>query len=174
MPGCELDCSFVYGPPETVPRYTKYPATVEVLAVQLRVTECWIGCVPVPDNETVAGEFVALLTNETVPEALPLVCGVNVIVTFWLAPAAIVIGRVVPVRLNPDPVKLATDTLTDDVPVFESFTVWLDVFPISTLPNATVVGDALSKYVGAAVAVPDRLTTGAELVALLAMVIVPL
>ena len=121
-----------------------------------------------------AGEFVALLTNETVPEALPLVCGANVMVTFWLAPAAIAIGRVDPMRLKPDPVKFAADTEIDDVPVFESLTVWFAVFPISTLPKATLVGDALSKNVGAAVAVPDKLTTGAVLLALLAIVIVPL
>jgi hypothetical protein len=114
-----------------------------------------------------------LLTNDTVPDALPLVCGVNVIVTFWLAPAAIASGSVVPVRLNPDPVKLAADTETDEVPVFESFTVWFAEFPTNTLPNATLVGDALNKYVGAAVPVPDKLTTGAVLLALLAMVILP-
>ena len=103
-----------------------------------------------------AVEFVALLTNETVPEALPVVCGANVMVTFWLAPAAIAIGKVDPVRLKPDPVKFAADTEIDDVPVLESFTVWFEVFPIRTLPKATLVGDALSRNVGAAVAVPER------------------
>jgi hypothetical protein len=112
--------------------------------------------------------------NETVPAALPLACGVNVNVTFWFAPAAIVIGSVDPAMLKPDPVKFAAETVTADVPVFESFTVWFAALPNSTLPNATVVGDALNKNVGAAVAVPERLTTGAVLLALLAIVIVPL
>ena len=107
------------------------------------------------------------------PDALPLACGVNVTVTFWLAPAAIASGNVDPVRLKPDPVKLAADTETDEVPVFESFTVWLAEFPSSTLPKATLVGEALSKYVGAAVPVPDKLITGAVMLALLAIVTVP-
>ena len=34
-----------------------------------------------------------------------------------------VTGNVVPVRLNPDPVKFAAETLTEDVPVLESWTV---------------------------------------------------
>jgi hypothetical protein len=31
---------FVYGPPVTVPRYTLYPETVDVLAIQFDVAEC--------------------------------------------------------------------------------------------------------------------------------------
>jgi hypothetical protein len=42
-----------------------------------------------------------------------------------------------------------------------------------TLPKATLVGEALSRYVLDAVAEPDRVTTGALFDALLAMVIVP-
>ena len=67
------------------------------------------------------------------------------IVTFWLAPAAIASGSVDPVRLKPDPVKLAADTETDEVPVFESFTVWFAEFPSNTLPKLTLAGDALNR-----------------------------
>jgi hypothetical protein len=84
-----------------------------------------------------------------------------------------VIGSVDPVSVKPDPVKFAAETVTEDVPVFESFTVWFAEFPSNTLPNVTLVGVALSRYVGVPVAVPDKLTTGAVLLALLAMVIVP-
>jgi hypothetical protein len=129
--------------------------------------------VPFPDSETTAGELVALLTKDTVPVALPLAWGVNVIVTFWLLPPAIVIGGAEPVRLNPVPVKFAAETVTEDVPVFESFTAWFVEFPTRTLPKVIVVGDALNRYVGAAVPVPDKLITGAVLLALLAIVIVP-
>ena len=93
--------------------------------------------------------------------------------TFWLAPAAIVSGSVVPVKPKPDPVKFAAETLTEDVPVLESLTVCVDVFPTKMLPKETVVGDALNKYVGAAVALPERLIAGAVLLALLVTVIVP-
>ena len=57
-----------------------YPITSEdVLAAQERET-LWIGVgVPVPLNESTA-EFEALLAKETVPEAAPMACGVNVTV----------------------------------------------------------------------------------------------
>jgi hypothetical protein len=48
------------------------------------------------------------------------------------------------------------------------------VFPISTLPNERVVGDAPSRNVADDVAVPDRVIVGAVFGALLAIVIVPL
>ena len=47
------------------------------------------------------------------------------------------------------------------------------MFPTKTLPKETLDGEALNKYVGAAVAVPERLIVGAVLLALLATVIVP-
>jgi hypothetical protein len=71
----------------------------ELLATQLRSTECATGVAPPPVNEAVAGELVALLTNETEPEAVPLVCGVNAMFTPMLAPAAIVKGRLTPMTL---------------------------------------------------------------------------
>ena len=49
-----------------------YPDTDDVLAFQLRSTECCVGTVPEPERATIAGEFVALLTNDTVPDAAPL------------------------------------------------------------------------------------------------------
>jgi hypothetical protein len=71
----------------------------------------------------VAGEFVAVLTNETDPEAVPLVAGVNETVTGRLAPAAIDAGKVNPETANPDPVTFAAESVTDPVPVFERVTV---------------------------------------------------
>lgn len=94
-----------------------------MLPTQLRSTECDCGATPVPDSDTVAGEFVALLTNETDPENGPLIAGANLIVTVLVAPAAIVAGKVNPVVLNTPPVKFAAETVTDPVPVLESVTV---------------------------------------------------
>jgi len=49
---------------------------VDVLAVQVRPTEAvWT---PVPDTETTAGEFVALLATVTVPVTAPAVDGSKV------------------------------------------------------------------------------------------------
>ncbi len=73
-----LESNFEYGPPETWERYTLYPATVDVLAVQLSATEGATVCAPVPEREMVAGEFVALLATVTLPGKLPAATGVNV------------------------------------------------------------------------------------------------
>ena len=72
-----VEFSFVYGPPETVERYTLYPDTGDTLAVQDSVTECETGWTPVPDRETVAGELVALLVTVTLPGRLPVPAGVR-------------------------------------------------------------------------------------------------
>jgi len=122
-----------------------YPDIEDVLALQLRSTECCTGNVPDPESVAVAGEFVALLTNETDPVADPVVSGANESVTLAVLPAAMVIGIAVPVMLNPDPVKFALETETDPVPVFESVTALLTELPSTTLPKATLVGDTLSR-----------------------------
>jgi len=56
-----------------------YPTTVEVLAVQERLT-LWADSSPLPDRVTVDGELEALLTKETLPAELPAVCGAKVTV----------------------------------------------------------------------------------------------
>ena len=77
--------------------------TDEPLACQFNVAVCWTGVVPEPLSATVAGEFVALLTNETLPEAVPLLEGAKVKLPFLLAAAASVNGKVIPLRPNPEP-----------------------------------------------------------------------
>ena len=163
----------MYGPPDTVPLYTSYPDIEDVLALQLRSTECCTGTVPEPERDIVVGEFVALLTNETVPDAAPLVWGANEMVTFCVLPAATVSGRLTPLRLNPIPVKFAADTDTAAVPVLESVIVLLAELPSAMLPKFQLVGEALSRYVLAAVAEPERVTADTLFDALLAIVTVP-
>ena len=58
----------MYGPPDCVPRYTKYPTTVDVLAVQVRVTECETGVVAEPDKVTAGAVLLALLDTVIMPE----------------------------------------------------------------------------------------------------------
>ncbi len=48
------------------------------------------------------------------------------------------------------------------------------LFPTRMLPKETLVGEAFSKNVGAAVAVPDKATVGGVFGALLVIVSVPL
>jgi len=132
----------VYGPPLAGDRYTLKPDTVELLDCQSSVAACRTGAVPAPLSATVAGEFVALLTNETLPEAVPLLEGAKVKLAFWLAAADRVNGKARPLRLNPEPVKLAEETVTAELPVLLSFTAWLADAPTRTDPNATEVGEA--------------------------------
>jgi hypothetical protein len=75
-----LESNFENDPPETSERYTLYPATVDVLGVQVSATEWETVCeaVPSPEREIVAGEFVALLATVTLPGKLPGAAGVNV------------------------------------------------------------------------------------------------
>jgi hypothetical protein len=73
-----LESNIEYGPPETWERYTSYPATDEVLGVQVSATEWETVCVPSPEREIVAGEFVALLATVTLPGKLPAAAGENV------------------------------------------------------------------------------------------------
>jgi hypothetical protein len=118
-----------------------------VLPTQLRSTECGCGATPVPDSDTVAGEFVALLTNETDPENGPLIAGAKLIATVLVAPAAIVTGSVRPVALNTPPVKLAAESVTDPLPVLDNITFWLAVLVLRMLPKAMLVGDTLNSWV---------------------------
>jgi hypothetical protein len=77
-----------------------------------------VAAVPVPLNATVAGEFGELLTIDTVPLALPAACGAYCTLMFPLCPGVSVIGRAIPLTLNPVPVTAACDIVTFAVPVF--------------------------------------------------------
>jgi hypothetical protein len=83
-----------------------------------------------------------LLTNDTEPDAGPLTAGANSIVTVFVAPAAMVTGKVSPVALNTPPVKLAAETVTEPPPVLVSVTFWLEVLPVRTLPKDKLAGEA--------------------------------
>lgn len=74
-----------------------YPATLDVLAAQLRFTTCCCAtATPVPLNVEVVGEFAASLVNEIFPDEEPALCGANVTVNVLLAPALTVTGKVMP------------------------------------------------------------------------------
>jgi hypothetical protein len=115
---------------------------------------------------TFAGEFVALLTNDTDPLALPLAVGAKEIVAACVPPADNVKGRTRPLTLYALPVTLAAEIVTLPVPVFDSVTLWFAVAPIATVPYAIEVGDTLRSCVWA-VPLPVKDTVAGEFEALL-------
>ncbi len=119
---------------------------------------------PVPDSVTVAGELVAVLTTETLPEALPVTVGAKLAVKLVLWPAVSVRGSESPLMLNPVPVAVACEIVTLPVPLLVSVTVWLLLLPTVTFPKLRLVGVAPSRSV---TPVPENETTAGELVAVL-------
>lgn len=116
-----------------------YPATVDVLAVQFRSTECCTTAVPVPLTGSFSVELDALLAMAIVSEAAPLDCGVNVTVNVALCPDAIVFGRVMPLIANSE-VPGVRDVTVTLPPVAVSVAVkGFDEFT-DTLPKLSEVG----------------------------------
>jgi hypothetical protein len=110
----------------------------------------WSVCaVPLPDNAIVVGEFVALLTTETLPEAVPADAGEKAAVNVALCPAARVSGTAKPPAVNPAPVTATCERLTLLLPVLVSTTDCELLAPKSTLPKFSEVALVESKYVGA-------------------------
>jgi hypothetical protein len=102
-----------------------------------------VAAVPVPLSATLAGEFGALLTIETAPLALPAACGAYCTVIFPLCPGVKVIGRVIPLTLNPAPVAAAWDIVKFALPLFLICIVCELVFPVSTEPKLALPGVTL-------------------------------
>jgi len=130
-----------------------YPLILdEVLAVQFSRTLCTGAGVPVPPKESTVGEFEALLTNEAVPEAAPVACGVNVTVNGKLLPAVMVVGKEMPLRVNSELLRLTEETVTL-APVALSVAGRLALVPTTTFPKARLVG--LTASCPGAVPVPE-------------------
>lgn len=115
---------------------------------------------PVPDKETVAGEFVALLDTDTLPFALPAVVGSNVTfsVAVWLG--ASVVPAVIPVALNPVPDGATLEIVTLEFPLLVSVTLKVLPLPIGTLPKLKLVGLAPSNCVDASPVPVNEIANG--------------
>ena len=98
---------------------------------------------PVPVNDSESLESDALLAKETVAEAAPLLCGLNVTEYEALLPAGIVIGNVIPERTNSE-LLLPADVTVTLLPVALRVPVLLDVDPTLMFPKLTLAGDKLS------------------------------
>jgi hypothetical protein len=83
-----------------------------------------------------------LLTNDTLPVAVPLLDGAKPTFAVWLLLAATVNGSESPLRLKPGPVKLAEKTVTAELPVLVSVTSFLTEPPTTTEPNEIEAGEA--------------------------------
>jgi hypothetical protein len=162
----------VYGPPLTLERYTLYPDTAELLAVQVSPTECETVCAAVPEMAIVAGEFVALLAIVRLPARFPAVVGENVTSNVAVCPGVRIRPAETPLAVTPMPVRLTLEMVTLELPVFESVTPWVLLAPVVTFPKLRLVGLALRR-VAAVTAVPLTVTLAGELDALLMTETVP-
>jgi hypothetical protein len=82
--------------------------------------------VPVPTATAVTGTLTtgigASLVTATLPEALPVVCGVNVTVKVFFCPGDNFVGKERPLILKPRPLTVAFCTVTVEVPELASVT----------------------------------------------------
>jgi len=121
---------------------------------------------PDPDRATLVGEPEALLAMERFPESLPVDPGANFTLIFAELPAAMVIGIVGPVMLNPEPLAVAELTVRLAKPVLDTVTDEVELLPTLTLPKLRLVG--FTDIAGAAVTpLPERGTPVGEVGALL-------
>jgi hypothetical protein len=110
---------------------------------------CSVCALPLPDNAFVVGEFVALLTTETLPVTAPAAAGEKASVSDALCPAAKVSGTAKPPAVNPAPVTATCEMLTLLLPVFVRTTDREPLAPKSKLLRFREFALAESKYVGA-------------------------
>lgn len=95
---------------------------------------------PVPVRDWTAGELVALLVNDRLPEDAPLVWGVNVTVKDADEPAATVTGSAIPDSVNSLFVPLADEIVTA-APVAFRVPLREELEPTATFPKANVAGE---------------------------------
>jgi hypothetical protein len=133
---------------------------VEVLAVQLSVTECATGATPVPVREIVAGEEVALLATVAVPVTAPAAEGAKVTVRVAVCPGATIRPEETPLAVKPAPVMLTLEMLTFELPALVKVTLRALLVPVVTLEKARLVLLALRMNVaGVTVSVAALLVT---------------
>lgn len=121
---------------------------MEELLDQERLTSCCVAAVPVPVSDSTAGEFTALLTNESVPAAAPELVGEKCTVRGTLCPAATVRGKEIPLTVNSELVVVAEETTTlapEALRVAE--TVLLE--PTVTLPKFALAGETVNPALAA-------------------------
>jgi hypothetical protein len=104
---------------------------------------------PVPVSAIVAGEFVALLTTDTLPVTLPTAVGAKATFTVadWLGIK--MVPDVTPLVLNPVPVTVTPEIVTFEFPLFVNVSPNELLVPTPTFPKLRFVGFAPSRKVAA-------------------------
>jgi hypothetical protein len=125
-----------------------YPETVDVLALQVRVTECCVATIPAPDKDTFVGEPEALLTIVTCPASFPAADGLNCTPIVNFCEGDRVTGTAAPLIVKPVPLMLIPESVTFAFPVSVIVIFWVAALPVFTLPKLRL--DALNDSVAAA------------------------
>jgi hypothetical protein len=115
---------------------------------------------PLPATVITVGEFVALLTTDTLPVTLPVAIGAKAIfsVADWLG--AKIAPVATPEALNPAPEGTTLEIVTFEFPLFVSVTPSELVEPTFTFPKLRLVGfTTSSKVAGFTVSVAGLLVT---------------
>ena len=112
-----------------------------MLGFQLRLTVCCTTETPVPVRDSVA--FEALLANDRVADAVPLLCGVKATEYDILCPAAIVVGSDMPLRVNSE-LLLVADVMVTLAPPAVKVPLFEAVDPTVTFPKDALEGERLS------------------------------
>ena len=126
----------------------------------------YVGAGLLPLSVTLAGEFVALLTIETLPLSVPAADGLNCTLNDTLCPTASVTGTVAPVTAKPVPLAAICETATEELPELVSVTSCVEVLPALTLPKLRLLGLTVSVCVEARL-LPLRAMVAGEFAAVL-------
>jgi len=89
------------------------------------------------------------LTTDTLPVALPLVCGENITDKLALPCGSRVIGKPGPAKLNPIPVTVACEMVRFDLPLLLTAINNVRLLPVWTLPKFTLEEEKASWPVAA-------------------------
>ena len=100
--------------------------------------------VPVPESAMLSGEFDAFDATDKLPLAAPVLVGVKVAVYVTLWFAVRVSGKFSPLIEKAAALELTCEMVTDDPPALVSVSDKFVLLPTWTLPNARLVGLAVS------------------------------
>jgi hypothetical protein len=105
-----------------------------VPSVQVKVAE-WVGWTPVAEIVIDAGEFEALLTNETLPVTVPVAAGAKVTSKVAVPLRAIMSPAGIPLAVSPGPESVTLEMMTSELPELVNVTLRVELLPIFTSPK---------------------------------------
>jgi len=127
---------------------------------------------PEPLSVAMLGEFVALLSTETLPSTLPAAVGTNETLSVADWPGVRVVLALTPLVLKPAPEVVTPEIVTFEFPVFVTVTFCELLLPTFTFPKLRLVG-LMPRVRMAAIPVPLRATELGDVGALLAIEMLP-